>query len=99
MNITKGYPVLVNNEEVTAKSKSAAGEFLGNENIEELKIRTTVEDFARFAEIIPACFYRLGVANKKNGIVSNLHTSTFNVDEKSIEIGTGLMVWITLNNL
>ncbi len=99
LNITKGYPVLVNHDKVTAKSKSAAGEFLGNENIEELKIRTTVEDFARFAEIIPACFYRLGVANKKNGIVSNLHTSTFNVDEKSIEIGTGLMVWITLNNL
>ena len=99
LKISKGYPVLINDEEVSEKSRIAAKEFLGNENIEELQIRTTVEDFARFAEIIPACFYRLGVANSKKGIVSNLHTSTFNVDEKSIETGTGLMVWIALTNL
>jgi len=99
LKISKGYPVLINDEEVSEKSRIAAKEFLGNENIEELQIRTTVEDFARFAEIIPACFYRLGVANSKKGSVSNLHTSTFDVDEKSIETGTGLMVWIALTNL
>lgn len=99
LEITTGYPVLINNDEVTEKSKLAAAEFVGEHNLEELKIRTTVEDFARFAQIIPACFYRLGVANNKKGITSNLHTSTFDVDEKSIEIGTGLMVWIALNHL
>ena len=99
VNIINGYPVLVNDDLVTEKSRNAATDFLGEDAIEELKIRTTVEDFARFAEIIPACFYRLGVANKEKGITSNLHTSTFNVDEKSIEIGTGLMVWTALYHL
>jgi amidohydrolase len=99
VNITKGYPVLVNNESVTEKSKLAAQQYLGVENVKELNIRTTVEDFARFAEIIPACFYRLGVANTKKGLKSNLHTSTFNIDEESLEIGTGLMVWIVLHHL
>jgi len=99
VKITKGYPVLINNDAVTAKSKDAASKFLGLDNIVDLKIRTTVEDFARFAEIIPACFYRLGVANTEKGITSNLHTSTFDVDEKSIAVGTGLMIWIALSHL
>jgi metal-dependent amidase/aminoacylase/carboxypeptidase family protein len=59
----------------------------------------TVEDFARYGQLIPACFYRLGTGNKSKGITSNLHTPTFNVDEKSIETGTGLMVWMALKNI
>ena len=99
VNLTNGYPVLVNDKSITEISKDAAIDFLGEEKLEELKIRTTVEDFARFAEIIPACFYRLGVANKSLGITSNLHTSTFNVDEDSINVGVGLMTWIALRHL
>jgi len=99
VDITNGYPVLINNDFVTEKSKVAAADFLGKESMEGLKIRTTVEDFARFAEIIPACFYRLGVANQSKGINSNLHTSTFNIDEESVNIGTGLMIWVALSHL
>lgn len=99
IKITKGYPVLINDKTITEKSKDYAIEFLGIESIKDLNIRTTVEDFARYAEIIPACFYRLGVANANKGITANLHTSTFNVDEKSIETGTGLMTWIALRHL
>ncbi|PLW99404.1 MAG: hypothetical protein C0591_02860 [Marinilabiliales bacterium] len=67
--------------------------------MKELDIRTTVEDFARYTQLIPGCFYRLGTANSTEGIRSNLHTSTFNVDEKSIEIGTGFMIWNALAQL
>lgn len=99
INIKKGYPVLVNNEVVTEASREFAKEIAGYENVEELEIRTTVEDFARFAELVPACFYRLGVANKKKGIVSNLHTNTFNVDESSIETGIATMIWLAISHL
>jgi len=99
INIKKGYPVLVNNEVVTEASREFAKEIVGFENVEELEIRTTVEDFARFAELVPACFYRLGVANKKKGIVSNLHTNTFNVDESSIETGIATMIWLAISHL
>lgn len=99
VKINNGYPVLVNDKIITEKSKDAAIEFIGIESVKELNIRTTGEDFARFAEIIPACFYRLGVANTEKGITANLHTSTFNVDEKSLETGTGLMTWIALRHL
>jgi len=97
--IDKGYPLLVNDAEVTETARNAAIEFLGEENVCALEIRTTVEDFARYTQLIPGCFYRLGIANHSKGITSNLHTSTFNVDEKSLEIGTGFMIWNALAQL
>ena len=99
VEIKKGYPFLTNDEALTENSRVAAIEFLGNENVVELEMRMTAEDFSRYSQLMPACFYRLGTANKEKGITSNLHTPTFNVDESSIETGTGLMVWIAINEL
>ncbi len=97
--INKGYPYLVNNDVVTENAVRSAEEYLGEENVVELKPRMTAEDFAYFTQALPGCFYRIGTANKEKGIISNLHTATFDVDEKSVEIGMGLMAWITLNEL
>lgn len=99
VNIRKGYPFLVNHKELTNKAREFTIEFLGTENVKDLEIRMTVEDFARYGQIIPACFYRLGTGNKSRGITSNLHTPTFDVDEESIKIGIGLMTWMALKNL
>ena len=99
VEIKKGYPFLVNEEQLTGSARKAAIEYLGKENVVELQKRMTAEDFSRYSQIIPACFYRLGTANQEKGIVSNLHTPTFNVDERSIEIGAGLMAYIALNQL
>ena len=99
VEIAKGYPFLTNDELLTSQARKAAIEYLGEQNVAELEPRMTAEDFARYSQLMPACFYRLGTANKEKGIVSNLHTSTFNVDEKSIEIGAGLMTWIALRQL
>jgi amidohydrolase len=97
--IVKGYPFLVNDEKVTNKAKQSAIEFLGQENVIELDLRMTGEDFAYYSQIVPACFYRLGIKNEESNITSGLHTSTFNIDEDSIETSIGLMAWIALNEL
>jgi amidohydrolase len=97
--INSGYPVLVNNEMATSVFKEGAIEFLGKSNLEELEMRTTGEDFARFTQLIPGVFYRLGVANNEKGINSSLHSPTFDVDEDSLDIGTGLMIWTALSCL
>jgi len=97
--IDYGYPFLENNPEITSIAKQAAQEFLGKENVVDLDLRMTAEDFASFAQRVPACFYRLGVANTERGITSGLHTPHFDVDEKAIEIGTGLMTWTSLKQL
>ena len=95
----QGYPFLVNDEEVTENARKYAIEYLGTENVVELELRTTAEDFAYFAQKVPACFYRLGIRNEKMGITSNLHTATFNVDESSLKTGMGLMAWMAIREL
>ncbi len=99
VEIKKGYPFLVNDEKLTESSRKAAVEYLGEEHVVDLDIRMTAEDFSRYSQLMPACFYRLGTANKKAGIVSNLHTPTFDVDESSLETGAGLMAFIALQQL
>jgi amidohydrolase len=98
-DIHKGYPFLVNDEKVTENAFKVAQHYLGKENVEELSLRMTAEDFSFYSQKAPSCFYRLGTANKSKGITSGLHTSTFNVDEKALEIGPGLMAMLALNQL
>lgn len=97
--IVKGYPFLVNDEITTANAKLSAIEFLGNENVIDLDLRMTAEDFSYFSQVKPACFYRLGVRNEGKSITSGLHTSTFNIDERAIETSIGLMSWIAIKEL
>lgn len=98
-NIIYGYPFLVNDELTTSCARIAAEEYLGKENVEELPMRMTAEDFAFYSQHIPACFYRLGTGNAAKGITSGVHTSTFDIDEKALEIGSGLMAWLAINEL
>ncbi|TAL58627.1 MAG: amidohydrolase [Bacteroidetes bacterium] len=99
VNIMTGYPALVNDEQTTAKAKKYAEDLLGKENVIELELRMTGEDFSFYAQKIPACFYRLGTGNISKGITSGVHTSTFNIDESALQTGMGLMAWIALNEL
>lgn len=98
INIEKGYPFLTNNDEVTEKAKQSAVLYLGKDQVEDLPLRMTAEDFAYITQEVPSCFYRLGTANKAQGIVSGVHTSTFNIDENALEIASGLMAWISINS-
>lgn len=97
VRIEKGYPFLVNDEVLTTKSIKAAQEYLGAENVEELPLRMTAEDFAYISQAVPSCFYRLGTGNVSKNITSGVHTSTFDIDEKALEIGSGLMAWLAFN--
>ena len=99
LKILKGYPFLTNDEAVTARTKAAAIEYLGAENVVDLPIRMTAEDFAYFSQAMPGCFYRLGTGNKARGITSPVHTNTFDVDESSLELSIGLMSWLAVNEL
>ncbi len=94
VRIDKGYPFLVNDEELTGRAIRFAREYLGEDNVVMLDMRMTAEDFAYYAQLAPACFYRLGTGNMSVGITSNLHTPTFDIDEKALETGMGLMAWL-----
>ncbi len=92
--ILKGYPFLENDIQLTNKAIKLAKKYLGEENVILLPIRMTAEDFSYYTKEVPSCFYRLGTANKEKGIIHGLHTSSFDIDEKSLEIGMGLMAFL-----
>ena len=96
VEVRKGYPFLKNDEELTAKARSRAVEFMGEDHVVDLDIWPAGEDFAYYSQEIPACFYRLGTANDEKGINSMLHTPTFDVEENAISIGAGLMAWLAI---
>lgn len=97
--VRKGYPFLVNEPQLTERSRSFAIEYLGEENVIELELWPAAEDFAYYSQVANACFYRLGTGNKEKGIQSAVHTPTFDIDEKALEVSIGLMAYITIKQL
>ncbi len=94
VNIIDGYPVLENDEEVTRNIINMAKSYWGDENICLLPLRTTAEDFSYFLQRVPGTFFRVGTGNSARNIVSNLHTTTFSIDEQALAIAveTWLMI-------
>ena len=92
--IDVGYPTVYNNEALNVTARRQASEYMGAENVLETELRMGAEDFGYYSQVIPGCFYRLGVMNQELGITAGVHTPTFNVDERAIEIGMGAMAWL-----
>lgn len=97
--IRRGYPFLKNAEELTERAQQASIQYLGQENVVDLDIWMAAEDFSYYTQEIDGCFYRLGTRNEAKGIVSGVHTPTFDIDEDAMEIGAGLMAWIAIHEL
>jgi amidohydrolase len=96
INIVDGYPFLINDKPTTLICKQAAIDYLGADQVEDLTLRMTAEDFAYITQKVPSCFFRLGTGNVSKGISSGVHTATFDIDENALKISTGLMAWMTL---
>ena len=97
-DIRKGYPCLMNDEDLTNKTIAFAKQYMGADNVIDLPIRMTAEDFAYYSHKVASTFYRLGTANKSKGIVHGLHTSRFNIDEQALKTGMGLMAYLAIKN-
>ncbi|MFN2457523.1 MAG: M20 family metallopeptidase [Chitinophagaceae bacterium] len=89
--IDVGYPAVYNHEELNDTAKQLAEQYIGADKVLETDVRMGAEDFGFYAQKIPACFFRLGTANKEKGITAGAHTPNFNIDESAIEIGIGMM--------
>jgi amidohydrolase len=97
--ILRGYPFLKNNPELTRRSRERAVQYVGAENVLDLDVWMAAEDFAFYTQQTDSCFYRLGTRNEARGIVSSVHTPTFDIDEKALETGAGLMSWLAVEEL
>jgi len=94
LKIDIGYPTVYNNPALCNHARLLGEEFIGNSNVEETELRMGAEDFGYYSQKIPGCFFRLGTGNKEMGITSGVHTPRFDIDERAIEIGIGIMAFI-----
>ena len=99
IRIEHGYPYLKNDEHFTAALWQFANDYMGAEHVEPLDIWMAAEDFAYYSQVVPACFYRLGTRNEGKGIVSSVHTNTFDIDENALEDGCGLLAFLAVSAL
>lgn len=91
LEISKGYPFLVNDPQTTQKIRTKTESFFGQENIVELPIRLTSEDFSYYSQQVPVSFFRLGVRNEAKGIVHGVHHPQFDIDPEALKIGVQAM--------
>jgi amidohydrolase len=97
IDIRNGYPFLKNDETLTSEMLKYANDYMGEEHVEPLDIWMAAEDFSFYSQNVPACFYRLGTRNEAKGIISSVHTNTFDIDEDAFETGIGLMAFLAIS--
>lgn len=92
VDITWGYPGVVNDKAATALVQRAAETLLGTDRVTVLNEPVmTTEDFGFFLQKVPGCFYHIGV-----GSPAPLHSDQFNPDESALPATAALhaqVVW------
>jgi metal-dependent amidase/aminoacylase/carboxypeptidase family protein len=99
VNILHGYPVLSNHEMYTLKAAHYSRLLLGNDNVVDLDLRMTAEDFAYFAEQVPGVFYRFGTTDAAGIYNSPLHSATYMADENALVTAMSNLAWLAVSFL
>jgi amidohydrolase len=87
LKIEIGYPFLVNNDRVTDYAINATSKLFQKDQIVDLDVRMTAEDFSYYSQFVPATFFRIGVQNLSKSQSFGLHNSRFNPDEDALKSG------------
>ncbi len=87
VDISQGYPCVVNDEELTSTARTLAEEHF---EAVDLDLRPTAEDFGFYTQRYPSLFYRLGVGGS-----GATHTAEFCPDEGAVTTGIDFMYLLT----
>ena len=90
LQITPGYPVLVNDPKLVKHTQNVAAEVLGGDHVHSLRPRMGAEDFAYFCNKWGGIMVGLGCHDPNKGMQHGLHSPYFDFDETVLDIGTRL---------
>ncbi|MHA2278309.1 MAG: M20 metallopeptidase family protein, partial [Candidatus Kariarchaeaceae archaeon] len=101
VEITKGYPVGVNDEGLTKLIQDTVVETLGSDSLIVPDPILGAEDFFEFGlgGKIPAAMFFLGARNEEKGFTAANHSNYFDIDEDALKYGTTILVASALNYL
>jgi len=87
INITEGYPPVINEPMATAVARTAARELVGNDNVVGSEFPSMgSEDFAYYLDHVRGAFVRFG-ARPPGWEPIPLHSPGFDIDEKVLAVG------------
>ncbi len=90
------YPVTSNDVEQTRYVRALAEREVGPARVLEAPKLMGAEDFAFFAERVPACFYSVG-SNGGPASAFPHHHAKFDIDERALETGVQMMTALALD--
>lgn len=91
-------PAVLNDSTLVQRAIGVAHRCLGVDSVVLLdELPMTSDDFALYGELMPALYVKLGVAG--DGAQPPLHSSSFDVDESSIQVGVRLLSALIRNLL
>ena len=94
--IGEGNPPTNNEAALTRASVPSLQRVYGAERTKEVEPQMGAEDFAQFAERVPALYVKMGVRNEAKGITAMIHTEDFDIDEAVLPLGVravATLVW------
>lgn len=94
-----GYPVTVNDPELTAAMLPTLRSIVGEKNVLEIDLITGAEDFSYFQQEVPGFYFMLGAtpAGQDAEQAPTNHSPLFFVDESTLLVGLDALVGVTLN--
>jgi len=99
LEISKGYPPLVNHQEATAFARTTAEALLGADRVTEFEPKMWAEDFAYYSQQMPACFWMLGGRPSSQTSMPGLHHPRFAPDERAMISGAALLAEVAIRAL
>jgi amidohydrolase len=88
----RGIPPVVNDDLMTAVLSNAAEALIGDEAVVPTMQSAGGDDFAWYLDKVPGSYARLGVHDPATGEPNlDLHAGSFDVDERAIGIGVGVL--------
>ncbi len=97
VEMSDGYPPLVNDRATSQRLSEVAQAALGAENVVFMEEPSLgADDFAYFTEAVPGAYFNIGTATPGNPQPQMLHSETFCPDERCIKTGILLEVLGTL---
>ncbi|GAA5443177.1 N-acetylcysteine deacetylase [Microbulbifer sp. NBRC 101763] len=99
VEILEGYPVTINNAELTEMALPILRSVAGDKRVIEIPKVTGAEDFSYFANEVPGFYYFLGVTpqGQDPSKAPSNHSPLFYVDESAMRKGTEALTLLTLD--
>jgi len=91
-----GNGATINEAALTRASVPSLQRVYGQARVREVRPQMGAEDFASFAERVPALYVKMGVRNQAKGFTAMIHTEDFDIDEAVLPLGVralSTMAW------